>query len=59
MVDFTDYHPPLPHSGRVIAVVQGEGAIVSGPESHDLFSDDQQMNSDRVAKALLGCIKRR
>jgi protease-4 len=53
MVDFTDYRPTLPHSGRVIAVVQGEGAIVSGPESHDLFSDDQQMNSDRVAKALL------
>jgi protease-4 len=53
MVDFSDYRPVLPRSGRVIAVVQGEGDIVSGPESHELFGDDQQMNSDRIAKALL------
>jgi len=33
--------------------VQGEGAIVSGPESHDLFNNDAQMNSDRISKALL------
>jgi protease-4 len=53
VVDFDDYHPASRASGRVIAVVQGEGAIVSGPVDHDLFSDDQQMNSDTVAKALL------
>jgi protease-4 len=53
VVDFDDYHPSANHGGRVIAVVQGEGAIVSGPESHELFNDDRQMNSDRVSKALL------
>jgi protease-4 len=53
IVDFADYRPSVSHSGRVIAVVQGEGAIVSGPPSHELFNDDQQMNSDRIAKALL------
>src|SRR6185503_9146171 len=31
----------------------GEGAIVSGPESNGLFDDDEEMNSDRIAEALL------
>jgi protease-4 len=37
----------------VIAIVQGEGAIVSGPENDDIFADDSAMNSDRIAEALL------
>lgn len=53
IVEFGDYHPAARASGRVIAVVQGEGAIVSGPEQHDIFSDESNMNSDRVAEALL------
>jgi protease-4 len=53
VVDFADYRPPSHNSGRVIAVVQGEGAIVSGPESNGLFDDDEEMNSDRIAEALL------
>ncbi|HVY83867.1 MAG TPA: signal peptide peptidase SppA [Caulobacterales bacterium] len=53
IVDFDDYRPLARHSGPVIAVVQGEGAIVSGPEEHDLFSDGGNMNSDVVARALL------
>jgi len=53
VVDFDDYRPAARGSGRVIAVVQGEGAIVSGPEEHHIFSDDEQMNSDTIAKALL------
>lgn len=53
IVDFSDYRPRTHNSGPVIAVVQGEGAIVSGPEDHDLFGDDAQMNSDRIARALL------
>lgn len=53
IVDFEDYHPRTPHSGRVIAVVQGEGPIVSGPEEHDIFADESVMNSDRIARALL------
>jgi protease-4 len=52
LVEFEDYHPRLPSSGRVIAVVQGEGAIVSGPEDHGLFGEESQMNSDRIAQAL-------
>jgi protease-4 len=53
MVEFADYRAPTHSGGRVIAVVQGEGAIVSGPEEHDIFSDDSSMNSDRIAEALL------
>jgi protease-4 len=33
--------------------VQGEGAIVSGPAEDGFFSDEQMMNSDRIARALL------
>jgi protease-4 len=53
MVEFKDYRAPTHSGGRIIAVVQGEGAIVSGPESDDLFGDDEGMNSDRIAEALL------
>lgn len=53
MVDFATYRAPIHSGGRVIAVVQGEGAIVSGPVDDDIFSDDSAMNSDRIAEALL------
>jgi protease IV len=53
IVDFAEYHPRPHTGGRVIAVVQGEGPIVSGPDESGLFSDEQIMNSDRVARALL------
>ncbi len=53
IVEFGDYSPRTRRGGRVIAVVQGEGAIVSGPESTDIFSDESAMNSDRIAEALL------
>jgi protease-4 len=53
VVDFADYRPRPHAGGRVIAVVHGEGAIVSGPEEHDLFGDDSLFNSDRIAQALL------
>jgi protease-4 len=53
IVELSDYHPRARTGGRVIAVVQGEGAIVSGPEEHDFFSDETNMNSDRIAEALL------
>lgn len=53
LVDFEDYRAPTHSGGQVIAVVQGEGAIVSGPESHDLFDDESVMNSDVIAQALL------
>jgi protease-4 len=53
IVDIDDYRPPHRGGGRVIAVVQGEGPIVTGPEDHDLFSDESMMYSDRIAEALL------
>ena len=53
MVDFADYRPRERNSGPVIAVVQGEGAIVSGPTEDGLFSDESSMNSDVIAQALL------
>lgn len=53
IVDFADYRPRERNSGPVIAVVQGEGAIVSGPTEDGLFSDESSMNSDVIAQALL------
>ena len=53
VVEFADYRARPHTGGRVIAVVQGEGAIVSGPEEHTLFGDESAMVSDRIAQALL------
>jgi protease IV len=53
IVEWGDYVPREHSGGRVIAVVQGEGAIVSGPEETDIFADESAMNSDRIAEALL------
>lgn len=50
-VEISDYTPPA-RSGPVIALVDGEGDIVSGPPSPSPFSDQTVMNSDEVAKAL-------
>lgn len=53
IVEFSDYRPRPQTGGRVIAVVQGEGAIVSGVPEDGFFSDESVMNSDRIAQALL------
>lgn len=53
LVDFVDYHPRPDMGGRVIAVVQGEGGILSGPPEAGFFADESVMNSDRIARALL------
>jgi protease-4 len=53
IVELDEYRPPARTGGRVIAVVQGEGAIVSGVPDDDIFADDSAMNSDRIAQALL------
>lgn len=52
-VDLADYSPPSRDGGPVIAVVQGEGAIVSGPVDDSIFGGETVMNSDVIAKALL------
>src|SRR5262249_42731681 len=49
VVEMSDYRAPTRSGGDVIAVVQGEGAIVSGPSRQGLFDSDAQMNSDVVA----------
>jgi protease-4 len=53
LVELADYHPPAQRGGEVIAVVQGEGAIVSGPDESGFFGGDAEMNSDSIARALL------
>jgi protease-4 len=54
LVEFAHYRAPLQRGGRTIAVVQGEGAIISGPdEGGGVFADDSVFNSDRIAEALL------
>jgi len=51
--EFASYRGRPHAGGPVIAVVQGEGAIISGPEQNSLFGDESVMTSDRMAQALL------
>lgn len=54
MVDFDDYVArPQSRSGPVIAVVQGEGPIVTGEAEPTIFGDDPMMMSDTISEALL------
>jgi protease-4 len=53
LVELIDYHPRPHTSGPVIAVIQGEGAIVSGPQETSIFGGEPMMNSDIIARALL------
>lgn len=53
MLDFDDYRPPPRVGGPVIAVVAGEGGIVSGRNEVSPFGEGASMNSDAVAEALL------
>ncbi len=53
LVDIGRYEPPRRSGGDIIAVVRGEGAILSGPAEHSLFGGEQIMNSDAIASALL------
>lgn len=46
-------YKPKPPSGPVIALVTGEGAIVSGPQDRTIFGGEQSMNGDVIARALL------
>ena len=53
LVEFGDYKPKKKTDGPVIALVGGEGAIVSGPSDPSPFGGETQMNSDEIARALL------
>jgi protease IV len=53
IVEIDDYHVPTQMRGKIIAVVQGEGAIVSGPVEDSVFGGEPMMNSDDIAEALL------
>jgi protease IV len=50
-VDFAGY-TPTPTTGPVIALIGGEGAIVTGPASTDPFARDADMKSDAFAQAI-------
>ncbi|MDX2233093.1 MAG: S49 family peptidase [Hyphomonadaceae bacterium] len=52
VVDVADY-TPRPPSGPVIALVTGEGEIVSGPAENNPFGDSQVMNGDVIAESIL------
>ncbi|MDX2236973.1 MAG: signal peptide peptidase SppA [Hyphomonadaceae bacterium] len=53
IVEFAAYHPRPASGGDVIAVVGGEGEIVSGVPDGSPFGGDILMNSDAIARALL------
>lgn len=52
IVEFKKY-TPKPSTGPVIAVVTGEGAIVTGVDESSPFSSDSVMNGDAIAEAIL------
>lgn len=52
LYDFADYTPAR-LGGPVIALVGGEGAIITGPGEDSPFSGEGDMNSDVIARALL------
>jgi protease IV len=52
IVSVDDYEPKAA-TGPVIALVTGEGAIVSGPTEDSPFNDEQAMNGDVIAEAIL------
>ncbi|MCI4645103.1 MAG: signal peptide peptidase SppA [Hyphomonadaceae bacterium] len=54
LISLTDYSAPTPRPGApMIAVVGGEGPIVTGSASGDPFADTVGFGSDRVARAIL------
>lgn len=53
LVDIAQYRPARRSGGPVIAVVTGEGAIVSGRNETSPFGEAAIMNGDVVARALL------
>ena len=52
--DFIDIsgYTPAPTSGPTIALIGGEGAIVTGPAGTDPFARDADMKSDEYAQAI-------
>jgi protease IV len=52
--DFVDIggYTPTPSTGPVVALVGGEGAIVTGPAGTDPFARDSDMKSDAFAQAI-------
>lgn len=50
-VDIAGY-APFPTGGPVVALIGGEGAIVTGPVENSPFSNEADMKSDAYAKAI-------
>ncbi|HWA23958.1 MAG TPA: signal peptide peptidase SppA [Caulobacterales bacterium] len=55
LLDIDDYNPPRPH-GPVIALIQGDGDILSGPPTRS-FGGDAAMNSDELSEAFADAAK--
>lgn len=56
ILELGDYQPPRP-SGPVIALIGGEGNILSGPQTVSPFSDTQDINSDAISEAFADAVK--
>lgn len=56
IVELAEYQTPRP-SGPVIALIGGEGNILSGPETVSPFSDTQDINSDAISRAFDDAVK--
>jgi len=52
LVDLAQYTPNYGTSGPTIAIVGGEGGIVTGPANVSPFSEESVMNSDSIAAAI-------
>lgn len=50
-IDFADY-APIEKSGPTIALINAEGEILTGPDQKSAFSNSQQINSDKLTKAI-------
>jgi protease IV len=50
-VDISSY-TPSPTNGPVVALIGGEGAIVTGPDGTDPFANEADMKSDAFAQAI-------
>jgi protease-4 len=57
LLEFDDYDVPSRRSGPVIAVIGGEGAIVTGSSGNQAFGQGGAVYSDDVAKAFFDAAK--
>lgn len=52
LIDFSEYNPAPPVTGPTIALVSGEGAIITGAATTDPFASESVMTGDAIAMAI-------